>query len=130
MRHAATTPIVKLGPEFASLSDFVVRMPHIPDISDLEHLTVSGDVYFGRNVVIKVRPLSDTMPRRRAHQCGRRCVCVLCCAVLCCAVLLTSGNPGQGTVIIVANEGSRIDLPDGSVLEDKVVTGHLRILEH
>ena len=36
----------------------------------------------------------------------------------------------QGTVIIVANEGSRIDLPDGSVLEDKVVTGHLRILEH
>ena len=36
----------------------------------------------------------------------------------------------QGTVIIVANEGSRIDLPDGSILEDKVVTGHLRILEH
>lgn len=88
VRHAVTTPIIKLGPEFASLHDFQVRMAHIPDISDLEHLTVSGDVYFGRDVVIK------------------------------------------GTVIIVANEGSRIDLPDGSVLEDKVVTGHLRILEH
>lgn len=36
----------------------------------------------------------------------------------------------RGTVIIVANEGSRIDLPPGSVLENKVVTGHLRILEH
>ena len=36
----------------------------------------------------------------------------------------------QGTVIIVANEGARIDIPDGSILEDKVVTGHLRILEH
>lgn len=36
----------------------------------------------------------------------------------------------KGTVILVANEGSRIDLPDGSVLEDKVVTGNLRILDH
>ena len=36
----------------------------------------------------------------------------------------------QGTVIIVANEGSRIDIPDGSELEDSVVTGSLRILEH
>jgi len=36
----------------------------------------------------------------------------------------------QGTVIIVANAGSRIDIPDHSMLEDKVVTGDLRILEH
>ncbi len=57
VRHAVTTPIIKLGPEFASLHDFQVRMAHIPDISDLEHLTVSGDVYFGRDVVIKVSPL-------------------------------------------------------------------------
>lgn len=36
----------------------------------------------------------------------------------------------QGTVILVANEGAHIDLPDGTVLEDKVVTGNLRILDH
>ena len=65
VRHAATTPIVKLGPEFASLSDFLLRMPHIPDISDLEHLTVSGDVYFGRNIVVKVRQLR----RMALHSC-------------------------------------------------------------
>ncbi|RLN75978.1 hypothetical protein BBJ28_00021861, partial [Nothophytophthora sp. Chile5] len=37
---------------------------------------------------------------------------------------------GDGTVILVANEGAHIDLPDGTVLEDKVVTGNLRILDH
>ena len=36
----------------------------------------------------------------------------------------------RGTVIIVANHGSRIDIPDGAVLENKVVTGNLRILDH
>jgi UDP-N-acetylglucosamine pyrophosphorylase len=54
-RQASNTPIIKLGPEFARVSDFAMRMGNIPDISDLEHLTVSGDVYFGRNVVVKVR---------------------------------------------------------------------------
>ena len=36
----------------------------------------------------------------------------------------------KGTVIIVANHGARIDIPSGSVLEDKVVSGNLRILDH
>lgn len=36
----------------------------------------------------------------------------------------------KGTVIIVANHGSRIDIPSGSILEDKVVTGNLHILDH
>jgi len=36
----------------------------------------------------------------------------------------------KGTVIIVAAEGDKIDIPDGSILEDKVVTGSLRILDH
>ena len=36
----------------------------------------------------------------------------------------------RGTVIIVANHGSRIDIPDNSVLENKVVSGNLRILDH
>ncbi|KAI1828974.1 hypothetical protein DTO027I6_10241 [Penicillium roqueforti] len=36
----------------------------------------------------------------------------------------------KGTVIIVASDGSTIDIPHGSVLENCVVQGSLRILEH
>ena len=36
----------------------------------------------------------------------------------------------KGTVIVVANHGSRIDIPSGSVLDNKVVSGNLRILDH
>lgn len=36
----------------------------------------------------------------------------------------------KGTVIIVAQQGSRIDIPAGSILENKVVTGNLFILDH
>lgn len=36
----------------------------------------------------------------------------------------------KGTVIIVANHGSRIDIPSGAILDDKVVSGNLRILDH
>ncbi|OMJ15680.1 putative UTP-glucose-1-phosphate uridylyltransferase [Smittium culicis] len=35
-----------------------------------------------------------------------------------------------GTVIIVANHGAHIDIPRGSVLNDKVVSGDLRLLDH
>lgn len=36
----------------------------------------------------------------------------------------------QGTVIIIANHGDRIDIPHGAVLENKIVSGNLRILDH
>jgi len=36
----------------------------------------------------------------------------------------------KGTVIIVANEGNRIEIPDGAVLENKLVTGNLAIIDH
>ena len=36
----------------------------------------------------------------------------------------------QGTVIIIANHGERIDIPAGAVLENKIVSGNLRILDH
>ncbi|CAI2178899.1 553_t:CDS:2 [Funneliformis geosporum] len=36
----------------------------------------------------------------------------------------------KGTVIIVANHGSRIDIPPYSLLENKVVSGNLVLLEH
>jgi UTP--glucose-1-phosphate uridylyltransferase len=45
-------------------------------------------------------------------------------------VTFGEGTVLKGTVIIVANHGSRIDLPAGSILENKVVTGGLHILEH
>ncbi|KAJ1953625.1 UTP-glucose-1-phosphate uridylyltransferase, partial [Linderina pennispora] len=36
----------------------------------------------------------------------------------------------EGTVIIVANHGAHIDIPRGAVLNDKVVSGDLRLLDH
>ena len=36
----------------------------------------------------------------------------------------------RGTVIIVCNEGSRIDIPSYAVLDNVVVTGSLRIVPH
>eukprot|EP00123_Amoebidium_parasiticum_P012075 comp21094_c0_seq2/m.28475 comp21094_c0_seq2/g.28475 ORF comp21094_c0_seq2/g.28475 comp21094_c0_seq2/m.28475 type:complete len:499 (-) comp21094_c0_seq2:236-1732(-) len=36
----------------------------------------------------------------------------------------------RGTVIIVANHGDRIDIPPGAILENKIVSGNLRILDH
>ncbi|CAR66034.1 DEHA2G22990p [Debaryomyces hansenii CBS767] len=36
----------------------------------------------------------------------------------------------KGTVIIVCNDGDKIDIPNGSILENVVVTGNLTILEH
>lgn len=36
----------------------------------------------------------------------------------------------QGTVIIIANHGDRIDIPAGAILENKIVSGNMRILDH
>lgn len=36
------------------LSDYERRFRTVPDILELDHLTVSGDVYFGANVTLKV----------------------------------------------------------------------------
>lgn len=89
LRQFASTPLVKLGPNhFAKVSEFLRRFASIPDIMDLDHLTVSGDVTFGKSVILR------------------------------------------GSVIIVANHGDRIDIPDGAILENKVISGNLRILDH
>ncbi|XP_015794293.1 UTP--glucose-1-phosphate uridylyltransferase [Tetranychus urticae] len=88
-RPFPTVPLVKLGDaHFAKVRDFLSRFASIPDMLELNHLTVSGDVTFGRGVKL------------------------------------------QGTVIIIANHGDRIDIPAGSVLENKIVSGNLRILDH
>jgi len=87
-RSFPTTPLVKLGTTFDKVQEFLKRFLSIPDMLELDHLTVQGDVTFGRNVTLK------------------------------------------GTVIIIANHGDRIDIPAGAFIENKIVSGNLRILDH
>uniref|UniRef100_T1JGE7 UTP--glucose-1-phosphate uridylyltransferase n=1 Tax=Strigamia maritima TaxID=126957 RepID=T1JGE7_STRMM len=89
MRSFPSVPLVKLGDNhFAKVRDFLKRFASIPDMLELDHLTVSGDVTFGKDVSLR------------------------------------------GTVIIIANHGDRIDIPSGAILENKIVSGNLRILDH
>lgn len=81
-------PLIKLGSDFKKVSSFLSRIPSIPKIVELDHLTITGKVNLGRGVTLK------------------------------------------GTVIIVATEGQTIDIPPGSILENVVVQGSLRLLEH
>ncbi|XP_046900114.1 UTP--glucose-1-phosphate uridylyltransferase-like isoform X1 [Hypomesus transpacificus] len=87
-REFPSTPHVKLGSSFTKVHDYLTRFESIPDMLELDHLTVSGDVTFGKQVSLK------------------------------------------GTVIIIANHGDRIDIPAGALLENKIVSGNLRILDH
>lgn len=88
-RTYPSLPVVKLGDQhFMKVREFLSRFDSIPDMLELDHLTVSGDVTFGKHVSLK------------------------------------------GTVIIIANHGDRIDIPAGSCLENKIVSGNLRILDH
>ena len=85
-RMFETTPVIKLGDHFKKIAQFQKRFKKIPKIIELDHLTVTGDVYFGRNVTLR------------------------------------------GTVIVVANEGQRIDIPDGCVLENRLLSGNLNMI--
>lgn len=88
-RMFPSTPLVKLGDNhFSKVSQFLARFANVPDMIELDHLTVSGDVTFGRGVSLR------------------------------------------GTVIIIANHGDRIDIPAGAILENKIVSGNMRILDH
>lgn len=54
-RMFPTTPLVKLGENhFSKVKEFLGRFANIPDIIELDHLTVSGDVTFGRGVSLRV----------------------------------------------------------------------------
>ena len=45
----SSTPLVKLGgKEFKKVKEFLYRFGSIPDMLELDHLTVSGDVTFGK----------------------------------------------------------------------------------
>ncbi|KAH0827462.1 UTP-glucose-1-phosphate uridylyltransferase [Lanmaoa asiatica] len=86
-RMFGSVPVIKLGDHFKRIQDFEARFKKIPVVMDLDHLTVAGDVHFGRGVTLR------------------------------------------GTVIIVANESQRIDIPDGCVLENRLVSGNLNMID-
>ena len=53
-RAFPTVPLVKLGDtHFTKVRDFLARFASIPDLLELDHLTVSGDVTFGKGVSLK-----------------------------------------------------------------------------
>ncbi|KAM0672558.1 UTP-glucose-1-phosphate uridylyltransferase [Ordospora colligata] len=88
-RALEACPTVKLlGKNFSKIEDYEKCFKGIPDILELDVLTVSGNVLFGKNVVLK------------------------------------------GTVIILADDKSKICIPDGSVLDDNIVYGNLPIIDH
>jgi len=86
MQHCGTMslPRARFGPEFKTVKDFLSRFPQgVPNIVGLEDLVVSGDVTFGKGVVLR------------------------------------------GHVVIVAPPGSKIMIPPGTILENKLVQGNL-----
>ncbi len=55
LRSFPSVPLVKLGSAFVKVNEFLKRFGNnIPDCLELDHLTVSGDVTFGRGVVLRV----------------------------------------------------------------------------
>ncbi|VDN09129.1 unnamed protein product [Dibothriocephalus latus] len=53
-RSFPSVPLVKLGEEFKKVKDFLARFANIPDLLELDHLTIAGNVFVGRDVSLKV----------------------------------------------------------------------------
>ena len=49
-REFMGTPVIKLGDTFKKVADFEKRFKSIPDITELDHLTINGDVWIGKKV--------------------------------------------------------------------------------
>ncbi len=54
LRSFPSVPLVKLGNSFSKVNEFLKRFGNIPDCLELDHLTVSGDVTFGKGVILRV----------------------------------------------------------------------------
>mmetsp|Transcript_52312 Transcript_52312/g.131385 ORF Transcript_52312/g.131385 Transcript_52312/m.131385 type:complete len:477 (-) Transcript_52312:78-1508(-) len=52
-RPIKVAPEVRLGSEFKTVKDFSDRVPAIPDMAELNHLTAVGDIRFEENVTLK-----------------------------------------------------------------------------
>jgi UTP--glucose-1-phosphate uridylyltransferase len=59
-RMFETTPVIKLGDHFKKIQQFQKRFKKIPKIIELDHLTVTGDVNFGRNVTLRGTVISKS----------------------------------------------------------------------
>ncbi|OGG95436.1 MAG: hypothetical protein A2527_04835 [Candidatus Lambdaproteobacteria bacterium RIFOXYD2_FULL_50_16] len=79
-------PLIRLGAYFQDLEAYAERFEEIPDILELDLLTIVGDLRFGKNVTLR------------------------------------------GNVILVCEQGS-LTLPEGTVLENKVMTGSIKMGE-
>ncbi|VDL16150.1 unnamed protein product [Hymenolepis diminuta] len=53
LRTSLDLPTIRLGSRFKSIEDLQRRIPSTPSLLNLRHLTLSGDIYFGSNVVLK-----------------------------------------------------------------------------
>ena len=77
-RMFPTPPLIKLGDfNFSKVKDFLSRFEDIPDILELNHLTVSGDVTFGRGVSLKVKLLLLNRDFLMALVCRQKCDSVI-----------------------------------------------------
>ncbi|VDD83013.1 unnamed protein product [Mesocestoides corti] len=52
-RSFPTVPLVKLGDEFKKVKEFLSRFSSIPDLLELDHLTIAGNVQIGQDVSLK-----------------------------------------------------------------------------
>merc|ERR1711907_797823 len=48
-----TVPLIKLGEHFKKVNNYLSRFKGIPNVLELDHLTVSGDVTIGKDVTLK-----------------------------------------------------------------------------
>lgn len=55
-RAFGPAPIIKLGDTFKKVSNFQKRISSVPNMLELDHLTVSGDVWFGKKVKLSGSP--------------------------------------------------------------------------
>lgn len=52
-RIYAANPLIRLvGPHYKDVNKYLERLNGIPDVLELDHLTVSGNVKFGKNVIL------------------------------------------------------------------------------
>ncbi|MCP4751124.1 MAG: UTP--glucose-1-phosphate uridylyltransferase [Proteobacteria bacterium] len=79
-------PLIRLGESFETVEEYQKRFQSIPDILELDLLTIVGNVYFGKNITLR------------------------------------------GNVILVCERGE-LHIPDQSLLENKVLTGNIKMGE-
>lgn len=53
-RSSPQAPIVHLSSNYEYVDDFLKHFPYIPDMLELDTLTIKEDVYFGRDIKLKV----------------------------------------------------------------------------